>query len=524
MSNKRILLSAMFLLLSSFLILKNAEVAYAQDEKTITNGVFIDTIDVSGMTSSEAQAAVNDLMKELQSKNVIIQVGENAVSTTLDELGYQCEANDYIEQALALGTTGNLIKRYKDIKDIEQGNKVYQLSFTFDESQLREFISVEVSKYNVAPENATVARKNGEFIYTEHKNGSKVDIDQTADALKNIILNQQWDRLDIEMKAVMVDDLPEYTIDDVKKVDSLLGSYTTEYKTSAEGRAANLANGARLINNAVIYPGEIFSGYEYMHPFSAANGYYVAHAYLQGKVIDSVGGGACQVTTTLYNAVLGAELEVVQRNAHSMTISYVDLSKDAAIAGTVKDLKFSNSTDYPILIEAKTVDRKITFKIWGHETRDKANRKVKYETVVLSRTEPSEDVITEDPTLEEGKTIVTQSKHTGYSAELYKVVYENGVEVSRTLVNKSYYQAAPNYITVGTKKVEEDTDADADDEDDTDADADADADDEDDAIVVDPDDEPLVSDEGETSEETQSTEDETSSNSIEQVQGDIYRE
>jgi hypothetical protein len=138
-----------------------------------------------------------------------------------------------------------------------------------------------------------------------------------------------------------------------------------------------------------------------------------------------------------------------------MTISYVELSRDAAIAGTSKNFKFKNNTDVPIVIEAFTQGRKITFKIWGHETRDTKNRKIKYVTKIISETPPPKDVITEDPTQPTTYKNVTQSAHTGYKAELYKVVYENGVEVSKTLVNKSNYSAAPRYITVGTKVVKE---------------------------------------------------------------------
>ena len=262
-----------------------------------------------------------------------------------------------------------------------------------------------------------------------------------------------WDRNDIAMDAVMDDVAPLYTREVVEKCDTLLGSFTTEYADSAEGRAANLANGARLINNTVVYPGEIFSAYEHLAPFTRKNGYHVAGAYSNGKVIDSVGGGACQVTTTLYNAVLEAELEVVERHAHSMTISYVDLSRDAAISGTHKDLKFKNNTDVPILIQAYTKGRRITFNIWGHETRDKNSRKIKFETRVLSETPPPPDVIYEDPSKPVTYRKVTQAAHTGYSAELYKIVYENGMEVSRTLVNKSYYIAAPG-ITIGTMETD----------------------------------------------------------------------
>jgi hypothetical protein len=138
-----------------------------------------------------------------------------------------------------------------------------------------------------------------------------------------------------------------------------------------------------------------------------------------------------------------------------MTVSYVKLSMDSAIAGTWKDLKFKNDQDSPILIEVYTKDRTITFNIWGDETRDTGKRTVKYESVVLSETKPGADVVTKDPTKPESYQVTTQSAHTGYVAELYKVVYENGTEVSRTRVNKSVYNASPRYVTVGSMVEEE---------------------------------------------------------------------
>lgn len=451
---KKSAVSILFLISVFFLLSpKLAFASSVESDNTIVKGVFIDEVDVGGMTKEQAQEAVDAHMNNLRGRSVVIMVGENSVVTTLGYLGFHYEPNDNIKQALALAKSGNLIKRYKDKKDIEQGNVVYPLTFTYDESKIRDIVSVEASAYNVEPVNATVSRKNNEFIYTDHIPGSKVNVEETVARVKNAIDN--WDRQDIVVEAVVEEDLPIYTREVVEKCNTLLGQYTTEYADSAEGRAANLANGARLINNAVLYPGEIFSAYKYLTPFTEENGYYVAKAYLQGKVVDSIGGGACQVTTTLYNAVLYAELEVVERQPHSMTISYVDLSRDAAIAGTYKDFKFMNNTDVPILIEATTKGRRITFKIWGHETRDTKNRKVEFKTVVTSTTPPPADVVTEDPTQPKTYRKVTQSAHTGYKAELYKIVYENGVEVSRTLVNKSNYAAAPRYVTVGTKEVEE---------------------------------------------------------------------
>lgn len=445
---------AVIILTISFALFGNAFYVYAADSNTITKGVFIDEVDVSGLNAKEAEKKVNDFVDELRERELSIRVDDNIVSTKLGDLGYRHKMNDVIEQALDLGSVGNLIKRYKDLKDIAQGGINYQIEFTINENSIRELIATKLSEFNVEPVNATISRSGGKMIYTDHILGKSVDIESTVSEVVNTILNS-WNREDIVIDAYMEDVTPVYTRDVVELCNTLMGSFSTEYADSAEGRAANLANGARLINNAVIYPGEVFSAYEYLAPFTGKNGYYVAGAYSKGKVIDSVGGGACQVTTTLYNAVLEAELEIVERQAHSMTISYVGLSRDAAIAGTYKDLKFKNNTDVPILIQAYTKGRKITFNIWGHETRDVDNRRIEFETRVLSETAPPADVIDEDPSKPITYKKVTQSAHTGYKTELYKVVYENGVEVSRTLVNKSNYIPAPRYVTIGTKEIEE---------------------------------------------------------------------
>lgn len=454
MSRRRLYLSTI-LFFSIFLTFNGkANYASAEESDRITKGVFVDAVDVSGMTEKEAVKAVDDFVSGLRNKGIAIMVSGNTVFKTLGDLGYTYEPNDSIQQAIDLGKAGNLIKRYKDLKDIEQGSIMYPLTFTINDDNLRTIVEKEVSAYNIEPVNASVSRKNGKFIYTDHIVGNKVDIAATSEVIKDAILSN-WNRMDLVVEAVMTEDQPIYTRDIVEKCNTVLGAYTTEYTSSAEGRAANLANGARLINNTVLYPGETFSGYEYLAPFTVDNGYYQAGAYSQGKIIDSIGGGACQVTTTLYNAVLFSELEIVERQAHSMTISYVDLSRDAAIAGTYKDLKFKNNTDVPILIEAHTKDRRITFTIWGHENRDVKNRRVEFVTVVLSETPPPPDVIEEDPTKPTTYQKVTQAAHTGYKAELYKVVYENDKEVSRTLINKSSYAAEPRYVTIGTKVVKE---------------------------------------------------------------------
>ncbi|CRZ33703.1 vancomycin resistance protein YoaR [Herbinix hemicellulosilytica] len=427
--------------------------AYADGtEDRICNGVFIDTVDVSGMTAQEAKEALKRHIDELRKKSFALVVEGKTIIVTMEDLDYSFEPNNYIKQALGLGKSGNLIKRYKDSKDIEHGKKVYPLTFTYDENKLRKIVEVDARSYEKAPKNASFSRKNGEFVYTDHVLGFKIEVEPTIEAIKEKLDN--WNRMDFVVHAVTSEVEPEFTREELEKCNSILGEFTTEFTSSSEDRAANLANGARLINNAILYPGDIFSSLSYLLPFSLENGYYMAGSYNAGRVEQTIGGGACQVTTTLYNAALLAELEIVERYNHSMTVSYVDLAFDAAVSESAgKDFRIKNNTDMPILIEAFSENKKITFRIWGHETRDTKNRKVKFENKIIKEINPSsKEKITYDPTKPSTYRVVTQQAKKGYYAELYKVVYENGTEVSRELINKSYYNAEPAHVTIGSKK------------------------------------------------------------------------
>ena len=229
----------------------------------------------------------------------------------------------------------------------------------------------------------------------------------------------------------------------------VLGTFTTSYSSSGPNRSANVANGCELINGTLLYPGDEFSTYECVAPFTQANGYYMAGSYMNGKVVDSLGGGICQVSTTLYNTVLLAELEVTERNNHSMIVTYVDPSADAAIAeSSGKDFKFVNNLDYPVYIEGVTQNKRITFTIYGRETRD-PGREIRYESKVLEVNKPPADMLYADASKPLGY-LVYDSAHVGYKAQLWKVVLENGTEVSRTQVNSSSYKMVPRSATVGT--------------------------------------------------------------------------
>ena len=317
---------------------------------------------------------------------------------------------------------------------------------------LKKFVKKKCKKMCTSAQNAQVSMENGEFVYTDSQEGVTLDVAATVENIQKAVSEAKDDTSAIRVVAAVEVEKPKISKETAERCKDKIGSFSTTFNAGNVNRSKNVANAARLISGSVLYPGETFSVHDAISPLTEENGYYAAASYNQGKVEDTLGGGVCQVSTTLYNAVLRAELEVVERSPHSMVVSYVEPSMDAAIAGDYKDFKFKNNTDVPIYIQGGTYSGTLYFNIYGEETRSE-DRTVTFESEVTDTIEPGADKITYDKTKPESYTSVTQEAHTGYKAILWKIVDEKGKE-SKTQVNSSTYAASPRYVTKGAKKEE----------------------------------------------------------------------
>lgn len=423
---------------------------YAEDstDRRIAENIFIGDIAVGGMTEVEANEAVEAYVESLGDTQFTLTVDDKSVVATAADLGVTWSNRVLVKDALNVGRTGNLIERYKSKKDLEHENLVFDMAYTADEEKVKSFLETNTADMNQEAVNYGLVRENGGFTITDGQNGVAVDVEQSAQEIVSYI-EESWTQTDasLELAASVVE--PEGTKEQLERVTDVLGTFTTDFGTSSAGRAQNVRNGASKINGKVLYPGEQFSVYEAVNPFTAENGYELAGSYENGTTVQTYGGGICQVSTTLYNAVIRAELAIDERFCHSMIVSYVKPSMDAAIAGTYKDLKFTNNYDFPVYIEGYTSGMQITFTIYGEETRS-ADREVVFESETTSTTEPETKFVasSEFPI---GYVHTEQNAHTGYTAKLWKIVKENGVEVSREPYNSSTYNASPRIVTVGVK-------------------------------------------------------------------------
>ena len=415
--------------------------------QTITEGVCIGSVDVGGMTKEEAKKAVDDYVDSIKATSFSLKGANGSFDATAQEMSVSADTDAAADEALSVCHEGSLIDRFVESEELKKGNVAVNMYLSVDKQKTANMIYDKSDALNIKAVNNSLQRNGDSFDFVPGQEGKEVDVVKSVYAINDFLQNS-WDGSANEIELVTNTVQPRGSKEELSKIKDNLGGFSTDFSSSAAGRAANVKNACSLINGSVIYPGEQFSVYEAISPITTDNGYQMAGAYENGQVVDSVGGGVCQVATTLYNAVIRAELEIVQRYNHSMIVNYVKPSDDAAIAGTYKDLKFKNNLDKPVYIEGYCSGGVITFNVYGVETRP-ANREISFRSETISE----EDPVTQfkfDAGQPVGYFHTEQSAHKGLTARLWKTVTVDGAVQSDEVFNNSKYKSSPKIVTVGT--------------------------------------------------------------------------
>lgn len=421
---------------------------YAEEKTSpeILEGVFIDSVNVSGMNKKEAVQAVEDHMREVKGYRIQLQIGDNVVSVPAGELGLDWANESVVDKALDFGQKGNIVKQYKARKDLEQEPVRLTLQYGADEASIETVLKEKCVVLDREPENATMTRTEDGFDIVPEKQGITLEVDAAQKTIQDYLSSQWRSGLGMVTLPAKITEAA-HKASELQTVQDILGSASTDYSSSSANRAANIQRGTELLNGTVVYPGESVSVTELVIPFDEENGYAPAPSYENGEVVDSYGGGICQVSTTLYMSLLRAELEITERHNHSMIVNYVKPSMDAAISEGYKDLKFTNNLETPIYIEGYTSGGEVGFVVYGQEYRPEG-RSVTYESETLETIEPEVELTASQDSF--GTITQTGSPHTGYNACLWKIVSENGKE-TKEQVNSSTYNMTPEKYSVGVR-------------------------------------------------------------------------
>lgn len=453
MKKSKILVIALCVLVAGgfFFAGQHLFVADNGNDYIIDKGVYIGGIDVAGMTAQEATDTLNAYLEELKAEKITL-VGPNGnMEITLGEMGLTAKFDEAVRKATGTAKASNLITRFMLLQDLQGDNVVIDMGLSIDKQATGNLIHEQLEKLEIPAVDWDLKLEKGKFIPIEGKTGKAVDIVTSVNALSEYI-TKDWQNgvlKDVQFELTSTITNPRGSEEELAQVKDLLGTFSTDFSSSNEGRKKNVTTGCSKINGTLLYPGDNFSAHGATAPYTEKNGYGIGGAYNNGKLVESMGGGICQVSTTLYNAVIRAELKITMRAAHSMTVSYVDPSVDAAIAGTYKDLKFKNNYDFPVYIEGYCKNGIITFNVYGLETRD-PNRTIRFENEILTVNDPDTEY-TLSKSYKVGYYKVEQSEHIGYTARLYKIVSINGVDTEKIRVNRSTYKASPKQVTIGTK-------------------------------------------------------------------------
>ena len=299
--------------------------------------------------------------------------------------------------------------------------------------------------------NASASVENNEVVVVPHIRGIEIDKSE----LKNIIENNK-NKFDTKKELpvsfiepeIKTENIGDYLFRDV------LASYTTYFTTDTQNnanRGVNIRLSSSKINGTLLGPGDVFSFNDVVGPRTSSRGYLSAYVYTNGKIVPDVGGGICQVSSTLYNAVIFSGLETVYRMNHMFTVGYVPYGQDAAVSYNELDLQFKNNTNWPVKINAYATNNSVKFEIVG--TNEIPEKKIEIVNVQISST-PAPVKYIDDPNMPQGTSVVIQSGKPGYVYDTYKVTKINGVETERVLLHRSRYNPYQHIVKRGTKAVE----------------------------------------------------------------------
>lgn len=419
------------------------------EQDTFYDGITLEGESLSGLTMLDAIAKYQKQLSNVASATSIT-ITARGKTYTLDSSSVQMSTNlqSTLSLAYSTGRTGSFDERYAQLQQLKSEGLDFSLNRGWNEDTLRSKISQIAADVYVKGQDADVESfdpDTGKFTFTSEVTGYELDSDDLYAQITQAVANGN---VNANIEAKIIEVAPEHTVEYMKEHFGRI-SYAQTKTTSNSDRNRNIKLATAEFNGMRVEPGETVSFNKTTGERTEAKGYRAAGAYSGGFLVQEPGGGVCQVSTTLYNAVAKADLEVLERSPHSRVSDYVPIGLDAAVNWPSQDFKFKNTSDYPVFIVAEFADQKLTFKIYGKQLDDGVYIKLESEkTETIAAPEGVEQK--PDSSLPVGQTRDEKARD-GSKAVSYKVYYDkNDNEIKREVLARSSYPASIAIHRVGT--------------------------------------------------------------------------
>lgn len=407
-------------------------------------GTRIMGIDVGGLSQQEAAARVAPVVRALLSKPVSVYHDGKSWQLIPADIGITPDVEATVLQAWQLATSGGWWDQFR-MRLLAVTRRVdVPLALRTNQERLGTRLgrlARQVNKPAVEPRVRQLS--TGRLVIEPEVNGVAVDLIQLSARLHEAALWPRGRAVELPTQPLS----PKKTARDLERLDieGVLARFTTRFDPKDENRTHNIRIAAQALDGTVLMPGERFSFNQTVGPRAEAAGFREAPVVLAGQLVPDIGGGVCQVSSTLFNAVLYAEMKIDTRVSHSIPATYVPMGRDATVAYDYLDFEFTNPTDAPVLIHASLSKDKVTVELLGKEKP----AVVELMTTIDAVLNPTiEEVM--DPTLPKGSRLVERKPVKGYRITLYRVVKEGDRILLKERVGKSYYKPRNGLVRIGT--------------------------------------------------------------------------
>ena len=479
----------------------------------IISNISIEGIEVGGLTKKEAEQKILEKIEKNVEQNIIVKTNDFEYQFQLSQIEAKYDTNKAIEDAYSIGRDGNIFKNNLEIFKRKIKNKNIEVGIDYNQELLDNIINEIAVKIPGAVEKPSYCIEDKKLTITKGKAGNtinkekfkeevikRLELEKQNEPIELEIINVEPEAIDIDKiysevhkeaknayytkdpfqvyphvdgvdfdleaaREMLKEDKEEYVIDlkittpeiTTNKIGSeafpdLLSTFSTKYDASNTPRTTNLKLAMNKLNGVVVSPGETFSYNKTLGKRTAEAGYREAGGFAGGRVVQTLAGGICQISSTLYDAVVYANLEIVERHNHMFLAGYVGAGKDATVVYGAYDFKFKNTRKYPIMLKTSIGSGVARIDVFG--IKEDVEYEVEISSKILSYT-PFKVVRENDSSLAPGKERVAQNGMNGCKSITYKILKLNGKEVSRTVLSSDTYDPMNKIIKVGPSKTTE---------------------------------------------------------------------
>lgn len=410
-------------------------------------GIWIGGVDISGLSMAEAENRLwQTSLVEFKNRTLSFQCGESTWEYDLSKIDFRQDIDGSLQNAYRVGRSGKLGEKLAQIWELRKNNLHIPLALEYDRQHLMDILKGIKAAVDKPPRNATISYENSEILLHDEVVGKAMDIDISNKMIENKLGNKNFTLTELQLDSVT----PEITSEALRSVNGVIGSFATQFNPEDSNRTFNLQLASSRINGIILLPDMTFSMNQAIGPRTVENGYKEAPVIIEDELVPGIGGGVCQITTTLYGAVLRTKLQIKERVHHSMPLAYVDPGQDATIAENLIDFKFKNTLPTPVCIISEVTGGILTVRILGAKSGDDAGATIR--SKILEWISPEPDELITDTNLPVGARYQIREGRPGLKVDVIREFYgNNGRLLSSEKLYTDYYKPVRGQIRVNGK-------------------------------------------------------------------------